>query len=112
MEDLYNYMIWGNYNQRMEELAGLTIPEQWSFTGKEDNGILKNYMKYTFWKLREENKIVANDRYTLFNTGLFTPYYEPLYVYGEANDGDEPGWKFKGFLTEYELGSDWCRRTS
>lgn len=98
-------MIWGNYNQRMEELAGLTIPEQWSFTGKDDNGILKNYLKYTFWKLREENKIVVNDRYTLFNTGLFTPYYEPLYVYGEANDGDEPGWKFKGFLTEYELGA-------
>ena len=43
MEDLYSYMIWGNYNQRMEELAGLTIPEQWSFTGKDDNGILKNF---------------------------------------------------------------------
>ena len=41
MEDVYNYMIWGNYNQRMEELAEMTIPEQWSFTGHDDNAILK-----------------------------------------------------------------------
>lgn len=105
MEDIYNYMIWGNYNKRMEDLAAIVIPEQWSFGDNNDNAILKNYLKYTFWKLREENKIVANDKYTLFNTGLFTPYFEPIYIYGEANDGDEPGWKFKGFLTEYELGS-------
>lgn len=105
MEEIYTYMIWGDYNRRMEELASLAIPEQWSFTGRSDNGILKNYLKYTFWKLREENKIVANENYTLFNTGLFTSYYEPIYIYGEANDGDEPGWMFKGFLTEYELGA-------
>lgn len=105
MEGIYNYMIWGDYNKRMEELAATAIPEQWSFADNNDNAILKNYIKYTFWKLREENKIIANEDYTLFNTGLFTPYYEPIYVYGEANDGDEPGWKFKGFLTEYELGS-------
>lgn len=27
MEDLYNYMIWGDYNKRMEELANLAIRE-------------------------------------------------------------------------------------
>lgn len=105
MEDIYNYMMWGDYNKRMEELAAMALPEPWSFKGRDDNSILKNYLKYTFWKLREENKIVANEKYTLFNTGLFTPYYEAIYVYGEANDGDEPGWKFKGFLTEYDLGA-------
>ena len=105
MEDIYNYMLWGDYNKRMEELAAMALPEPWSFKGRDDNSILKNYLRYTFWKLREENKIVANEKYTLFNTGLFTPYYEAIYVYGEANDGDEPGWKFKGFLTEYDLGA-------
>ena len=63
MEDIYNYMIWGNYNKRMEDLAAIVIPEQWSFGDSNDNAILKNYLKYTFWKLREENKIVANDKF-------------------------------------------------
>ncbi len=105
MEELYNFMFWGDYNKRMEELAAMTLPEPWSFTGKNDNVILKNYLKYTYWKLRKETKVVENEEYCLFNTGLFTTYYEPIYVYGEANASDEPIWKFKGFLTEYELGS-------
>lgn len=28
MEDLYNYMIWGDYNKRIEELANLALPEK------------------------------------------------------------------------------------
>lgn len=108
MEDLYKYMIWGNYNQRMEELADLALPETWSFSGKDDNIILKNYLKYTYAKLRKERKVVENEQYCLFNTGLFTTYYEPIYIYGESSHDDEPDspdWKFKGFYTEYELGS-------
>ena len=46
MEDLYNYMIWGDYNKRMEELANLAIPEKWSFGECNDYSILKNYLKY------------------------------------------------------------------
>lgn len=105
MEELYNFMIWGDYNKRMEELSTMALPEQWSFTGKNDYGILKNYLKYTYWKLRKESKVIENDEYCLFNTGLFTTYYEAIYIYGESNTNDEPGWKFKGFLTEFDLGA-------
>lgn len=106
MEEVYNYMVWGDYNKRMEELAAQSIPETWSFHGRNDYEILKNYLKYTYWKLRDENKIIENENYCLFNTGLFTPYYEQIFVYGENNPYfDEPDWRFKGFYTEYELGS-------
>lgn len=108
MEDLYNYMIWGDYNKRMDELANLAIPEKWSFGKSNDYSILKNYLKYTFLKLRRENKIVETENYCLFNTGLFTEFYEPIYIYGEINPIEEPDttdYKFKGFYTEYELGS-------
>lgn len=104
MEELYNLMTWGDYNKRMDELADMALPERWSFSGKSDNGILKNYMKYTYWRLQEEGKIVTTPKYCLFNSGLFTKYYEQIYVYGIAND-DEPGWKFHSFCTEYDLGS-------
>lgn len=90
MEELYNFMSWGDYNKRMEELAAMALPEQWSFQGRSDFGILKNYMKYTFIKLRKESKVFLNDRYCLFNTGLFTPYYEDIYVYAEASPDDFP----------------------
>ena len=73
MEDLYNYMIWGDYNKRIEELANLALPEKWSFGSNNDYAILKNYMKYTFFRLQHESKIIEIADYCLFNTGLFTP---------------------------------------
>ena len=48
--DVYDYMFWGDYNKRINELASLTLPESWSFANKSDNSILKNYLKYTFFK--------------------------------------------------------------
>lgn len=108
MEDLYNYMLWGDYNKRIEELAGLAMPEKWSFREATDNAILKNYLKYTFKRLRQQSKIVETDEYCLLNTGLFTEYYEPIYIYGEIYEPDDPDamdWKFCGFKTEYELGA-------
>ena len=106
MEDLYNFMIWGDYNQRISELAAMAIPEPWSFADRNDNSILKNYMTYTFERLKEENKVLITDDICLFNTGLFTPYYESIYVYAD-NKGvdDDQYWKFKRFLTDYDVGS-------
>lgn len=105
MEELYNYMYWGDYDKQMEVLANMALPEVWDVEGKGVYFILKNYMKYTYWRLRKEGKVVENERYCLFNTGLFTTYYEPIYVYGEENEDGSPGWKFINFMTEYELGS-------
>lgn len=105
MEELYNYMYWGDYDKRMEELAELALPEQWEIEGRGSYSILKNYLKYTYWRLRKEGKIVENENYCLFNTGLFTAYYEPIYVYGESNTDNSPGWRFEGFKTEYDLGA-------
>ena len=65
MEDLYNYMIWGDYNKRMEELANLAIPEKWSFDGADDNGILKGYLEHTFQRVYEEGKILETAEFLL-----------------------------------------------
>lgn len=93
----------GNFNKKFEDLA-LLSPEEWNFSGKTDNGILKNYIKYTFLKLEEENKILITEDYLVFNTGLFTEYYESIYGYAETNKaGGEQPWFLKGFFTEYDL---------
>ena len=106
--DIYDYMYWGDYNAQIQTLADKALPEKWSFEGKNDNSILKNYLKYTFNKLQDENKVIETDTYCVFNTGLFSHYYVPIYVYGELNKNeseDSPKWFFKGFKDKYELGN-------
>ena len=105
--DIYDYMYWGDYNAKIKELAEKALPEKWSFEGKDDNYILKNYLKYTFKKLQEENKVIETDTYCAFDTGLFSRYYEPIYVYGEINKNtteNSAKWFFKEFKDTYELG--------
>ena len=106
--DIYDYMYWGDYNAQIQKLAEKALPEKWSFDGKDDNYILKNYLKYTFNKLQEEGKVIETDTYCVFDTGLFSHYYEPIYVYGELNrisSENTSKWYFKGFKDVYELGS-------
>lgn len=105
MEELYDFMVWGDYDAKIEYLANMT-DENWNFHGKTNNLILKNYLKYTTKKLEEENKIMTTDNYCIINTGLFTPYYEPIYIYAEKNLSDsKQDWWFKSFSTSYDLGN-------
>lgn len=103
--DINDFVYWGDYNERIETLANLS-PEKWSSGNRTDNNILRNYINYTFQKLQEEGKVFENGNYCLFNTGLFTEYYEYIYFYMEKNkiDGKQK-WYLKDFLTEYDLGN-------
>lgn len=106
--DIYDYMYWGDYNLQIQKLADKAIAEKWSFENKNDNYILKNYLKYTFNKLQEENKIIETDTYCVFDTGLFSDYYASIYTYGESykNPSENTAkWYFKGFKDKYELGA-------
>ena len=106
--DIYDYMYWGDYNLQIQKLAEKALTEKWSFEDKDDNYILKNYLKYTFNKLQEEGKVIETDSYCVFDTGLFSHYYEPIYAYGELykNPSENTAkWYFKGFKDTYELGS-------
>ena len=82
---LYDYMYWGDYNSQIQSLAEKAIKESWNFENKNDNAILKNYLLNTFYQLQREHKIIETDEYCLFNTGLFTDRYIPIYAYGELN---------------------------
>lgn len=106
--DIYDYMQWGDYNARIKELAEKALPEKWSFGDKDDYSILKNYLKYTFINLQNENKIIETETYCVFDTGLFSNYYVPIYAYGELNKNPSENtakWFFKGFKDKYELGA-------
>ena len=86
---------WGSYT---DDLASIAMPENWSNSTYPYNGILKNYLIHTYKKLKLDNAVVSTPDYAIFNTGLFTKYYEPIYAFttDEVN---------VIFLTEYYLAS-------
>ena len=86
-----------NWNNYTEQLSQITSPESWSNDTYPNNGILANYIAKTYNKLQSERKIVIGQDYALFNTGLFTKYYEPIYAYQSGSE--------ISFLTAYELSS-------
>ncbi len=88
----YFQVNWKNYTEQLSQIADT---ENWSNNTYPNNGILANYLVKTYDKLTTEKKISIGQDYALFNTGLFTKYYEPIYAYQSGKD--------ISFPTAYEL---------
>lgn len=101
---LFSFAYCADFEQKINHLAALS-PEKWSFGTRQDYMILKNYINHTFLKLEEEGKILQSDHYALFNTGLYTTFYESIYGYFIPNKivGRQPCF-LEGFYTSYQLG--------
>ena len=100
---LFDYAFCHDYERKIQGLSGL-CPEKWSFGGRSDNIILKNYIEHTFLKLYEEENISETDDHALFNTGLYTVYYAPIFAYFTKNKiPDRQEWYFDRFYTSYQL---------
>lgn len=94
------------YETRLRELAERAQRERWSFDPSQPFVILGNYLRYTFKRLFQEGKIedgldANRSKVAAFNTGLFTPNYESIYAFFEANrDTSRQPWVLKDFITE------------
>lgn len=84
-----------NWNNYTDQLSSIAMEESWSNDTYPNNGILANYIVKTYNKLQAERNVIYTQDYALFNTGLFTKYYEPIYAYQSGYD--------ISFLTGYEL---------
>lgn len=101
--NLFDFTYCGNYNRQIQNLAKMTS-EKWSFGQADDNGILKGYLEQTFKRLYEEHKVLEEETYAIFNTGLFNYYYQPIYAYFVPNIVPKrQKWFLDGFYTEYYL---------
>ena len=47
MINLFDFTYCGDYNRQIQNLARM-VPEKWSFSDTDDNGILKGYLEHTF----------------------------------------------------------------
>ena len=100
---IFSFAFCAEYDRKISSLANL-CPEKWSFGAHSDNIILKNYIDYTFQKLCEDKSVLEKDQYAVFNTGLFTSFYEPIYAYFTNNKiPNRQKWFLEGFNTKYQL---------
>src|ERR1017187_2064389 len=79
-----------HYESRLKDLADRAQREAWSFDQAQPFAILGNYLRYTFKRLVQQDKVeVGTDatanKVAAFNTGLFTPNYQAIYAFFEAN---------------------------
>lgn len=88
--DLFDFAFIKDVDQKLEELAGLAEPESWDYQSAASDRakpILFNYVKYTYTRLAEEEKIElsADGQHTVFNIGLVTPNQEPIFALFSKN---------------------------
>lgn len=105
-EDFFDFAFIAAPNERLAKLVALAEPEEWTYqhaASEHPYPILFNYVRYTYRRVAEENKIALSEdgQFSCFNTGLVTPNQEPLYASFDTNrkENAQP-WFFK----------DWFRR--
>jgi len=103
------FAYFGDLRIRLDELANMALPEAWtsSETPSDHNGILRNYLSYTYRRLvHEGGKILFGPQNTsaCFNTGLMTPNYEYIYAFFRKNNRPEQPY----FLVRFCIPTDSC----
>jgi hypothetical protein len=107
-DELFNLIFFPHRDEKLDDLAASAEPEEWDcrhVAGSFKKSVLYNYLRYTYRRLVDENKIVVADDGSAicFNTGLVTPNQESIFLYADTNhlpDRSESwhfqGWKRKG----------------
>ena len=98
-KQLERFAFLGDRADLLQELAGLALDEKWDL-GDGSRSILYNYLRFTFYRLKEEGKIAvsADGGLAAFNTGLVNTRYEDIYACFEPNDPGRPQkWRFSQF---------------
>ena len=101
--ELASFAVIGTWDSLLGTLATAAMPERWNYAhegvGRASRyGILREYLTVTFHRIQAEGKlgIAADGSLAAFDTGLLTPFSEPLYACFEPNRGDI-AWKLAGF---------------
>lgn len=107
-EMLERFAYLGPWQEFLSTLADKALPEKWSFkdAGEGDYTILRQYIKFTFYHLHLEDKVMVSGDNMLaaFNTGLVNRHYEDIYACFVPNTYSSPKWLFKGFCIAGERG--------
>ncbi|HRM29674.1 MAG TPA: DUF3825 domain-containing protein [Acinetobacter johnsonii] len=102
-QELFDFALIPKFEDVVAELASLADSEDWDYKNSPSNKlpILSNYLKYTFQRLQEEEKIAytSDGKLACWNTGLVTSNQEPIFIAftkNKFNDAKSP-WHFNKF---------------
>jgi hypothetical protein len=79
---IFDYAKVASWSDRLKALADMAEPERWIFVYVPTNSplpVLDSYVKYTFIRAFDQQKIVEADNLACFNTGLLTPGQEEIF---------------------------------
>lgn len=88
---LLEFAYLGKIDEFLQQLNDLATDENWNYTRTTNHlpyPILYNYLNHTFMRVKEQDKIVRNDNFYCFNTGLVTDNQQEIFaVFRESERG-------------------------
>ncbi len=117
-DDLFDFCYFFDFQGSISELAQMAMPESWGFVqtqntaNKGETLILERYIR-NIYRYQATSYNMTTDPYTqdccfafagswaCFNTGLITPFFQPIYALFELNHRKDTRflWVFKGFYS-------------
>jgi Domain of unknown function (DUF3825) len=92
MTRIFDFAKVADWDDRLHTLAEMAEPERWAYLQAPSRSplpVLDSYVKYTFIRSFDQQKIVEADQLACFNTGLLTPGQEEIFgVFTISEDYD------------------------
>lgn len=79
---IFDFALVANWEERLAELAAMAEPERWTYLTvptKLKLPMLDSYVRHTFLRLSDQNRIEESAALACFNTGLLTPSQEEIF---------------------------------
>ena len=79
---IFHFAKVANWEERLGDLSRMAEPERWTNQHLSDRShfpVLSLYIRYTFKRVYDQQKIIIADRVACFNTGLLTDGHEEIF---------------------------------
>jgi hypothetical protein len=89
MPRIFDFAKVADWEDRLKTLAEMAEPERWIYLhapARSPLPVLDSYIKYTFVRSFDQQKIVEADQLACFNTGLLTPGQEEIFAFFTISD--------------------------
>src|SRR4051812_36604071 len=90
---IFEFAIVTEWEGRLQTLAQIAEPERWNYLyapSYQKLQILDNYVRHTFTRAYDQQKMIEGDGMISFNTGLLTPGQEEIFGVFTLSDHYNP----------------------